>query len=89
MSFLGIVSILLLVLIALCIIFAMFHIIFMLLPAIIVIALIIWLINYFTKGKDNSSANQKKTWNTGWANENSPKHKRKKVRDAETKDVDK
>lgn len=94
MSFWWIVGIVLLAVIILCFIFAFFHLLFLLLPAILVIAGILWLINHFTKKDDNdhddndhneSDYNQ---WHS-WSDQSSGKPKRKKARNAHAKDVDK
>lgn len=90
MSFWGIVGIVILAVVILSITFAFFHILFMLLPAVLVIAGILWLINHFTKKDDHQPSNGSnyKTWND-WSNSNRVRPRRKKVRDAHTKDVDK
>ncbi|RMC49686.1 hypothetical protein [Lactobacillus sp. ESL0228] len=89
MSFLAIICIVLLAVIILGFTFAAFHIIFLLLPAVLVIAVIIWLINHFTNhDKTDETPNEKGTWQN-WSNNENSYPKRKKVRDAETKDVDK
>ncbi|MDF7683711.1 hypothetical protein PT287_09395 [Lactobacillus sp. ESL0679] len=89
MSFWGIVGLVLGAAIILIMLFAFFHILFMLLPAIIVIAVIIWLINHFTKNDDyeHTPSSSSGNW-TNWQN-SSVKPKRKKARDVKTKDVDK
>ncbi|WEV39136.1 hypothetical protein OZX58_02550 [Lactobacillus sp. ESL0680] len=89
MSFWGIVGLVLGAAIILILLFAFFHILFMLLPAIIVIALIIWLINHFTKNDDNENkpSGTSSNW-TGWR-DNQNQTKRKKARNVKTKDVDK
>lgn len=93
MSFWGIVGLVLLAVVILSIIFAIFHIFFMILPAALVIIGIIWLINHFTKNDDGSDGHSdinsgSYTWDS-WNDNNETKPKRKKVRDAKTKDVDK
>lgn len=89
MSFLAIICIVFLAVIILSFTFAAFHLIFLLLPAVLVIAVIIWLINHFTNhDKTEQSPNNKGTWQN-WSNTDRNHPKRKKVRDAETKDVDK
>lgn len=86
MSFWWIVGIVLLAVIILCFIFAFFHLLFLLLPAILVIAGILWLINHFTKKDDNESDYNR--WHS-WSDQSSGKPKRKKARNAHAKDVDK
>ncbi|WEV71382.1 hypothetical protein OZY43_02985 [Lactobacillus sp. ESL0785] len=90
MSFWGIVGLVLLAVIALSMLFAFFHIFFMLLPAIIVIALVIWLINHFTKKDDipNTPSSGSSSW-YDWRSDNNTQTKRKKARNVKTKDVDK
>ena len=92
MSFWGIVGLVLLAVVILSIIFAIFHI-FLILPAALVIIGIIWLINHFTKNDDNNAGHSdlnsgSYSWDN-WNENNETKPKRKKVRDAKTKDVDK
>ncbi|QYN54436.1 hypothetical protein GYM70_03295 [Lactobacillus panisapium] len=92
MSFWGIVGIVLAAVIILCVIFAFFHLLFILLPAIIVIAGILWLINHFTKKDDDQPHGPDfDNWNDWSGNSQQPngRPKRKKVRNAHTKDVDK
>lgn len=92
MSFWGIVGIVLVAVIILCMIFAFFHLLFILLPAIIVIAGILWLINHFTKKDDAQPKNPDfNNWNDWSGNSQQPsgRPKRKKVRNVHTKDVDK
>ncbi|RMC58800.1 hypothetical protein F5ESL0260_03385 [Lactobacillus sp. ESL0260] len=93
MSFWGIVGLVLLAVVILSVIFAIFHIFFMILPAALVIIGIIWLINHFTKNDDNNVGHSdlnsgSYSWDN-WNENNETKPKRKKVRDAKTKDVDK
>ncbi|BDR60246.1 hypothetical protein [Lactobacillus xylocopicola] len=89
MTFWGIIGIVLLAVIILSMIFAVFHIFLMLLPAVVVIAVIIWLINHFTKDDRHSGSSSPGFQDDEWPDRNSDRPKRKKVRDAETKDVDK
>ena len=92
MSFWGIVGIVLVAVIILCVIFAFFHLLFILLPAVIVIAGILWLINHFTKKDDDRPhGTDFDNWNDWSGNSQQPngRPKRKKVRNAHTKDVDK
>lgn len=88
MSFWWIVGIVLLAVIVLSFIFAFFHLLFLLLPAILVIAGILWLINHFTKN-DNQHESNDNRWNQWTTDRFSQKPKRKKARDAHAKDVDK
>ena len=91
MSFWGIIGLVLLAVVILSIIYAMFHVFILLLPAALVIIGIIWLINHFTKNDENKSVNSGSgpyDWNN-WSQNNETRPKRKKVRDAKTKDVDK
>ncbi|MBA1394136.1 hypothetical protein EQ500_09730 [Lactobacillus sp. XV13L] len=92
MSFWGIVGLVLLAVVILSILFAVFHILIMLLPAVVVIAALIWLINRFTKKDDDNAPTgsrfDQQNWSEPWG-ENGSQLRRKKVRDAETKDVDK
>lgn len=93
MSFWGFVGIALLAVVILSIIFAFFHVLIMLLPAVLVIAGILWLINHFSKNDDDNSPGSPSygpdhNWNN-WQEDSGERPKRKKVRDAHTKDVDK
>ncbi|MBC6356342.1 hypothetical protein ERK19_02975 [Lactobacillus helsingborgensis] len=90
MSFWGIVGLVFLAVVILSFIFALFHMFFMILPAALVIIGIIWLINHFTKkDDDNMSANSNFDQWHNWGENKETRPKRKKVRDAKTKDVDK
>ena len=94
MSFWGIIGIVLLAVIILSAIFAFFHILFMLLPAVLVIAAILWLINHFTKKDDDqrpSSFGERPGFSekNNWYSNSNERPKRKKVRNVHTKDVDK
>ena len=91
MSFWGIIGLVLLAVVILSIIYSMFHVFILLLPAALVIIGIIWLINHFTKNDKNKSGNSGPgPYNWGNRNQNNEaRPKRKKVRDAKTKDVDK
>ncbi|WP_419513120.1 hypothetical protein [Lactobacillus kimbladii] len=91
MSFWGIIGLVLLAVVILSVIYALFHAFILLLPAALVIIGIIWLINHFTKNDENKSMHSDSgpyDWNY-WSQNNETRPKRKKVRDAKTKDVDK
>lgn len=91
MSFWGIVCLVLLAVVILSVIYALFHAFILLLPAALVIIGIIWLINHFTKNDESKSRNSGSSpynWEN-WNQNNEARPKRKKVRDAKTKDVDK
>ena len=91
MSFWGIIGLVLLAVVILSVIYALFHAFILLLPAALVIIGIIWLINHFTKNDENKSMRSDSglyDWNN-WSQNNETRPKRKKVRDAKTKDVDK
>lgn len=93
MSFWGIIGLVILAVIILSFIFAMFHVFFLLLPAILIIAGLIWLINHFTKKDDDkfdTFYNNTNFYNwRGQKNGDPSKPKRKKARNVKTKDVNK
>ena len=65
------------------------HVLYDITAALVIIG-IIWLINHFTKkDDDNMSANSNFDQWHNWGENKEPRPKRKKVRDAKTKDVDK
>lgn len=91
MSILNILILVIIAAIVLIVLFAIFHVFVLMIPAIIVVALVIWAINHFSKNKENdlsSSSNDKTSWDQFFNISENEQPKRKKARNVTIKDVD-
>lgn len=92
MSFLGIVTLVLIALIILSLLFVFFKAIILLLPVAIIAIAIIWLISWFTKKKNGNNIPSSGNYYDWFKNTNpnqSNKRTRKQARNVTTKDIDK